>query len=255
MTDATSAADDELLTIDQLARRTGLTVRTTRYYASLGLLPAPVRRGRMAFYGREHLARLQLVRALQEHGYTLAAVERHLATVPMTATPEEIAVQRALLTAWHPGTGETMSRAELDDVAGRPLTDDDVADLARVGVVSADADGGFRVLPMTREALEMLDLGTPIDAVVAANAAVRRHMADLADELSTILRDRVLPHLREGDPDRLDRAMTHLRSLTLDAIVLGFQRAANDVALKSLTLGGEDRPRQEPPPTSEVEGA
>lgn len=226
-----------LLTIDELAASTGLTVRTTRYYASLGLLPAPIRQGRMAYYGREHLGRLQLVRALQEHGFTLAAVERHLATVPMSSTAEEMAVQRALLTAWRPGPGETMSRAQLDDLAGRPLTDRDLDDLTRIGVVVPRPDGDYDVLPVAREAVETLDLGTPIEAIVEANTAVRRRMGELADELTQILRDRVIPHLPESsdDPERLDRVVTSLRSLTLDAVVLGFQRAANHVALSSLT--------------------
>jgi DNA-binding transcriptional MerR regulator len=234
----TAPVSDELLTIDELAMATGLTVRTTRYYASLGLLPAPVRRGRMAYYGGEHLARLQLIRALQDHGFTLAAIERQLATVPMSSTAEEIAVQRALLTAWRPGQVETMTRAQLDEMAGRPLSDDDLDDLVRIGVVSRGADGDYDVLPLAREAVETLDLGTPIEAIVEANAAVRRRMGELADELSRILRDRVIPHLQEGDgaPERLEQAVTNLRSLTLDAIVLGFQRAANQVALKSLTL-------------------
>lgn len=237
MTTGTQATDD-LLTIDELAMSTGLTVRTTRYYASLGLLPAPVRRGRMAYYGQEHLARLQLIRALQEHGFTLAAIERQLATVPMSSTVEEIAVQRALLTAWRPGPVETMTRRQLDHMAGRPLTGGDVDDLLRIGVVTRNPDGDYAVLPIAREAIETLDLGTPIEAIVEANAAVRRRMGELADELTRILRDTVIPHLQEagGEPDRLDRAVTNLRSLTLDAIVLGFQRAANHVALRSLTI-------------------
>ena len=63
--------DDELYTVDELAAATGMTVRTTRYYAGLGLLPAPTRRGRMAYYTEEHRARLELIRALQDHGFTL----------------------------------------------------------------------------------------------------------------------------------------------------------------------------------------
>ena len=238
MTTGTRPAED-LLTIDELAMSTGLTVRTTRYYASLGLLPAPVRRGRMAYYGQEHLARLQLIRALQEHGFTLAAIERRLATVPMSSTVEELAVQRALLTAWRPGPMETMTRRQLDDLAGRPLSDGDVDDLMRIGVVTHNPDGDYDVLPVAREAIETLDLGTPIEGLVEADTAVRRHMGELADELTHILRDTVIPHLQEagGEADRLDRAVTNLRSLTLDAIVLGFQRAANDIALQSLTLG------------------
>jgi DNA-binding transcriptional MerR regulator len=235
--------DGGLLTIDQLAMTTGLTVRTTRYYASLGLLPAPIRRGRMAYYGHEHLARLQLVRALQEHGFTLAAIERHLATVPMSATVEEMAVQRALLTAWTPRPGETMTRSQLDEMAGRPLTDGDVDDLVRIGVVGHRPDDDYDVLPVAREAVETLDLGTPLEAIEEANAAVRRRMGELADELTRILRDRVVPHLPEvpDDPAHLDRVVASLRSLTLDAIVLGFQRAANHVALRSLTLDAAEQ--------------
>src|SRR5688500_1074841 len=120
--DPSEMLDDGLLTIDELALATGLTVRTTRYYASLGLLPAPMRRGRMAYYGPVHLGRLQLIRTLQEQGYSLAAIERHLATVPMDATTEEIAVQRALISAWHTGPVQTLSRGELEELAGRPLS-------------------------------------------------------------------------------------------------------------------------------------
>ncbi len=257
MTSDTAPAQERLLTIDELAMTTGLTVRTTRYYASLGLLPAPLRRGRMAYYGREHLARLQLIRALQDHGFTLAAIERRLATVPMSSSVEELAVQRALLTAWHPGDVETMTREELDGLAGRRLSDTDVDALLRIGAVSRADTGRYDVLPLTRQALETLDLGAPIDAIVAANVAVRRHMATLADELTRILKDQVVPHLHDatGDPDRLDRVVGNLRSLTLDAIVLGFQRAANQVALKSLTLepDADARRHHEPPAAAAVD--
>ena len=33
--------EEELYTVDELAAATGMTVRTTRYYAGLGLLPPP----------------------------------------------------------------------------------------------------------------------------------------------------------------------------------------------------------------------
>ena len=59
MAEAPQELGAALLTIDELALSTGLTVRTTRYYASLGLLPTPVRKGRMAYYGPSHLARLR----------------------------------------------------------------------------------------------------------------------------------------------------------------------------------------------------
>ena len=241
---AEQAGEPELLTIDELAVSTGMTVRTTRYYASLGLLPPPVRRGRMAYYGPEHLARLELVRALQDHGFTLSAIERYLATVPMSATAEELAVQRALLTAWKPGQWDQVTRKQLESRAGRRLGDDDVEWLLRAGAVRRAADGQLEALPLVDLAMEALSLDMPIEAIVDANAAVRRHMSELADELTGILRSRVMSQyerddLSMDDAERLERTLTNLRALTLDAIVTSFQSAANHVVKTSLSVGRE----------------
>src|ERR1700759_4986078 len=100
-------AEGELYTVDELAAVTGLTVRTTRYYAGLGLLPAPSRRGRGADYTGEHRTRLDLIRALQDHRFTLAAIEKSLGRVPLDATVEDLALQRAMLTSWGGGKRET----------------------------------------------------------------------------------------------------------------------------------------------------
>lgn len=241
---AHTTGGDDLLTIDELAITTGTTVRTTRYYASLGLLPPPVRRGRLAYYGPQHLARLELIRALQDHGFTLAAVERYLAEVPMSSSVEELAVQRALLTAWKPGQWEAVSREELEERAGRKLDDDDLQWLLTAGAIRRASGGDFEALPEVERAMELRDLDMPIEAIVDANAAVRRHMSGLADELSEILRDRVVAQYRRDDlsmedAQRLERTLTSLRTLTLDAIVNGFQRAANQLVTRSLTVDAE----------------
>lgn len=238
------ADEHELLTIDELAVTTGMTVRTTRYYASLGLLPPPVRRGRMAYYGPAHLARLELIRALQEHGFTLSAIERYLAGVPMNASAQELAVQRALLTAWKPGQWEPVSHADLEARAGRSLGDDDIEWLLRAGAVRRKGGDELEALPLVDLAMEALSLDMPIEAIVDANAAVRRHMSELADELTGILQARVMSQyfrddLSMEDAERLERTLTNLRALTLDAIVTAFQSAANHVAKQSLTLDDE----------------
>lgn len=240
--DGTAVSD--LLTIDELALATGLTVRTTRYYASLGLLPPPLRRGRMAYYGPEHLGRLGLIRALQDHGFTLAAIERHLASVPMDAGPEELAVHRALLTAWRPSEWETVDRATLERRVGRPLDESDLDWLTRAGAVRRTGGGELQVLPLVGRAVEVRDLGLPIEAILDANAAVRRHMSELADELAAVLHERVVrTYLRDdlsaADTERLERTVDSLRALTLDAIVTAFQRSANDVVARSLSLRRE----------------
>src|ERR1043165_4939643 len=66
------------MTIDELARRTGMTVRNIRAHQSRGLVPPPEVRGRTGYYGEEHLARLELIKELQADGFNLEAIRRLL---------------------------------------------------------------------------------------------------------------------------------------------------------------------------------
>src|ERR1700759_715085 len=120
------------VTIDELAARTGLTVRTVRFYATQGLLPPPERRGRVAYYGPGHRLRLELIRSLQDHGYTLAAIERVLARVPLDAEPAESAVQSALLAPWRPDAAEQYARAGVERRVGRRISDEELGYLEQV---------------------------------------------------------------------------------------------------------------------------
>lgn len=235
---AAESTEEHTLTVDELAATTGLTVRNTRYYASLGLLPPPVRRGRVAFYGPSHVARLELVRALQDHGFTLSAIERYLANVAETATPAELSVQRAVLTAWRPSRREDVRAEELAERAGRPLSDDDVAWLVDVGALRR-VGRDFQALPVLRLAVELLDVGMPVAGIRAADRAVRRHMGELADELQGILDDVLAGYdvaaMSRDEARELERALGALRTLTLDSIVESFQHAAHQLATRSLT--------------------
>jgi DNA-binding transcriptional MerR regulator len=235
-----SSEDGELLTVDELAAATGMTVRTTRYYAGLGLLPPPTRRGRMAYYSAEHRARLELVRALQDHGFTLAAIEKYLARLPDDASVEDLAVQRAMMTSWKSGGHEVVSRRQLEARSGRKLSAAQLERLeATMGIRPTD-DGRFEILPAYDVAVKSLDLDIPLDSLVAAGAAINRHMDALADELTSILKDGVLvPYLDSAktaaDKARFEQTMSRLRQLTLEAVVSGFQRAANQVISRSLS--------------------
>src|ERR1700745_4446160 len=92
----------EPLTIDDLARRVQLPVRTIREYHTMRLLPPPERRGRLGLYGGQHVQRLRLITRLQRRGYSLAGI-------------------RDLLAAWESGTdlvtllGVDESQAALDE--------------------------------------------------------------------------------------------------------------------------------------------
>ena len=239
---ASPAPGDDALTIDELAAAVGMTVRNTRYYASLGLVPPPVRRGRMAYYGDVHRARLELVRALQQHGFTLQAIEGFLANVPEDASVEQLALQRAMLTSWTPAPDAEVSREELEAQAGRALGDDDLRLLVLLGCVQT-TEHGYVATASLPVGLGLLELDVPHEGVEAAGEAIRRHMAELAEELTDILRTQVLQPVRSGESpeevERLEQTLPRLRQLTLEAVVAGFQQAANAVITRS--LGRSDR--------------
>ena len=97
----------EGLTIEELAARVGVPVRTVRFYISEGLLPGPGARGRGASYGREHLLRLRLVRRLAERRVPIAEIREtlsRLSTSEVAALLEEEARKAAELQRTPPAT-------------------------------------------------------------------------------------------------------------------------------------------------------
>ncbi|WP_285773546.1 MerR family transcriptional regulator [Microtetraspora sp. NBRC 13810] len=84
---------DTLLTIGDLARRTGLTVKAIRFYSDRGLVP-PTARSPAGYrlYGVEALARLEFVRTLPELGIDLPTVRRLVERdVPVAQVAQEYA--------------------------------------------------------------------------------------------------------------------------------------------------------------------
>ena len=77
--DITPDAVFPLLTIGELSRRTGLPVRTIRYWSDAGVVPEAARSaGRHRLYDSAGLARLELVATLRELGLSHAEVRRVL---------------------------------------------------------------------------------------------------------------------------------------------------------------------------------
>lgn len=75
-----SAPRTVTLGIGVLARRTGCTPQTIRWYEEVGLLPSPARtQGGHRVYGPPHLARLDFIRHARELGFPLDAVRSLLA--------------------------------------------------------------------------------------------------------------------------------------------------------------------------------
>jgi len=69
-------ANEELLTIGEVADKANVSRRTVRYYVQRGLIDAPVGRGRGSGYTQKHLEQIQRVLRLQREGLALQAIEQ-----------------------------------------------------------------------------------------------------------------------------------------------------------------------------------
>lgn len=67
-------ASGEEWTVDQLAQRAEVPVRTIREYQTMGLVHPPRKAGRVGLYDANHLRRLRLIARLQNRGYSLAGI-------------------------------------------------------------------------------------------------------------------------------------------------------------------------------------
>lgn len=77
--------------LDELARRAKVPPRTIRLYITRGLIPGPLRSGKKAAYGPEHLAALKEIRRLQRQGLTLAEIrQRRLPKTGGSQLPEPV---------------------------------------------------------------------------------------------------------------------------------------------------------------------
>jgi DNA-binding transcriptional MerR regulator len=221
----------ELLTLNELTNRVGMSVRNVRFYTTKGLVPPPIRRGRSGYYTPDHVARLELVQELQSHGFTLAAIERYVANIPDDATPEDIALQRTMLAPWQQEAPLEMSREELDGRAGRTLTPEDLTTLTALGVLTPSRRGRHRVLVSQLSiALGLLDLGFPTEAAQAAAEVYAAHGRAIAEELYEVFRTKAWPVYQESgaSPERVRQVVERLKPLSVASLVAAYESAMDD---------------------------
>lgn len=224
-------ADAELLTIEELAARTGMTVRNIRAHVTRGLLPPPRLRGRTGYYGAEHVARLQLVAGLQQQGFNLASI-RKLVTAPAAPSADEtIAFYRTALGPWLTESPQVISETEF--AAGYGVLPDRalLARLQQLGVVEPAGDGDVRVLNPTllRVGRELAGMGFRADQLVGVLTVLLEHSRAVSDAFVAMF---VEVHWREYvdagmPPERLPelRAVIEaLQPLAAQAVVAAFQQ-------------------------------
>jgi DNA-binding transcriptional MerR regulator len=237
MTTDTTDAGEPTLTIDELAARAGVTVRTVRFYGTKGLLSPPVLGPRrVGHYGREHLARLTLIEELQQQGMTLAAIERYLRQLPPDLSAHDLAIHRAVVASWAPDAVETVPREELERRAGRALSDGDMERLAAMNVVEAD-DCAYRVdLGLLRLGVQLLDVPLSQEAILASRTVLIEHSRAAAHELARLFRGEV----SERAAQDVRSLSEHMHPLVVQALLTTFQRSLKEELREWLTHSQAD---------------
>lgn len=227
----TTEPDEPTLTVDELAARAGVTVRTVRFYSTRGLLPPPViGPRRVGRYGGEHLARLALIDELQRQGMTLAAIERYLKQLPPGLGARDLDLQRAVVASLAPRTVETTTREELERQAGRPLSDEDLERLTALGVLEQRGDMLRVDTGLLRLGVQLLDVPFAQETILASSGVLVEHSRAAAQALSRLLREAVA----ELDPRSVKALSQHMQPLVVQALLTTFQRSLREELRKWL---------------------
>lgn len=164
--------------VAEIAELTGTTVRTVRYYHSLGLLPVPGERGGWRDYDLSHVARLSRIRWLVQAGVSLETIRRVLDEPETTDVeqPDDAAAE-----------ARSAAGSVVEDLAGAlAAVEDHLAEVTRQRDMLAGllerARTGSAVSPMSPRMAAFFDRLEQAAPDKATRSAVRkeRDLTDLA---------------------------------------------------------------------------
>lgn len=238
-TPSPSGADDETgneavdggFVIEELSRRTGLTVRSLRSYQTRKLLPPPTVHGRTGYYDKRHLARIELIKDLQSQGLKLTSIARML-DEQSASDSDLLRFTRTVSSLYGERTESLTSLEELIerfDVGGdagtilrRALDLDLLRDLGD-GTLEEVSPSLLAAGDRAMATLD-LDVGELLDVI----AQLRRHADAVATLYLDLFLDRVWrPFLEAGQPAEqwaeVEESLTDVRGLAAEALVGTFE--------------------------------
>jgi DNA-binding transcriptional MerR regulator len=222
------------LTIDELARTTGMTVRNIRAHQSRGLVPPPDVRGRTGYYGPEHVARLELISEMQADGFNLQAIKR-LLEASRGSAQELLGFKRALMAPFEQEEPEFVEQRELEQRWGGALDRKLMTKADKLGLMRPLGEGRYEIPSPTlyRAGEELLALGVAPETVLDVAAQVKRRSEAIARAFVELFLDAIWkPFVDAGRPDEdwpsVREALERLRPLASDAVLASFQRAMTE---------------------------
>jgi len=218
------------MTIDELARESGMTARNIRAHQSRGLLPPPVVRARTGYYGPEHLSRIRLIRDMQAQGFNLKSIERLIDMGARSGSAGSLELQRTVLEPFSSEEPELVDAAGLTRTFGDPLDRKLLDKAERSGLLVPIGEGTWEVPSPTlfRAGRELVELGIPLEHALAVADSINRHTTAISKEFVKLFVKDVLEPLRGsggdagGDLAAAAAAVERLRPLASEAVLASF---------------------------------
>jgi DNA-binding transcriptional MerR regulator len=218
------------LTIGELARRTGMTIRNIRAHQTRGLLPPPEVHGRTGYYNEDHVARIELTREMQAEGLNLEAIRRVLESSE-GSSQEMVDFARALRAPFEDETPEIFDERELAAAWGVDRFDPKLLQrVEELGIVRRLPDDKIEVISprLQRAGTALVELGISPQAAVATAEELRRSSEGVARTFVELFVKEIWePFDRAGRPEedwpKVREALDRVRPLASDALLAMFQ--------------------------------
>jgi DNA-binding transcriptional MerR regulator len=250
--------------IEDLAHRSGATVRTIRAYQDRGLLPRPERRGRANVYSDAHLARLRQIADLLDRGYTLASIKELLeAWDAGRGLGGVLGLVAEVDGPWTDEEAVRISRAELDERFGGHPDDAAVADAVELGVLErVPGEDETYLVPSPQElsvAVELYEAGVPLSAIASHLRELRGQVEHIASRFLEFTTEHVFArYLGEHPPTDAEATeaaslVRRLRPLAQQSVDAELARAMRLFATRHLHRHlGTGSPQEHPAETRDV---
>jgi DNA-binding transcriptional MerR regulator len=233
-------APDGKMTIGELARRTGMTVRNIRAHQTRGLLPPPEVHGRTGYYNDEHLARIELTREMQADGLNLEAIRRVLESTEGSSA-EIVDFARAVRAPFEDETPEIFEPGELAEIWGAKELDPKLIRRGeKLGILRELPDGKIEAISprLQRAGGALVELGVGPNAVLEVADKLRRQ-ADAASRtfVDLFVKEIWEPFEKAGRPEedwpKVREALDGMLPLASDAVLAMFQIAMGEATEKA----------------------
>ncbi|HKH14640.1 MAG TPA: MerR family transcriptional regulator [Solirubrobacterales bacterium] len=222
------------MTIDELARRTGMTVRNIRAHQSRGLVPPPEVRGRTGFYGDDHVSRIELIQELQADGFNLESIRKLLEGAGGSSS-EVLNFSRTLRAPFEDEQPEILDEQEMAERWGGPLDARLMARTEKLGLLRDLGDGRYEILSprLQRAGLELAELGVPPEVALEVVSQVRTSARRVARVFIELFLENVWKPFNEaGRPEeewpKVRDALERLRPLASEALLVIFQQVMSE---------------------------